>query len=345
VFAPSAAAEWISDAGSRSVELLPVPSSPVTVLSEVSETGSAPARPVVATEPPTATAAQLRSQPIAAAVAAPRQAIATATSRLANTLDDISARLKYYSGPVNDLLAGALALVRRTLLVRIPPTVSSSMYGGYVLREPDNPPASGLPADVIAAAQRIRAEAAAAEPQITRDMIDVANAYDGTMGGLDFRLKSEQSLARKIAERALASGNDPWLEAQKLSDVTRYTMVFPREKYAVSIIATVADLQQQSYQLRVKNYWQQGDPYQGINVAMIDPSGQKVELQFHTPASLAIKQGVRHKLYEIYRTSTEDNERWRLYQGMVFLSMLVPMPSWQVFQIGVLEYQPFEALS
>ena len=268
-----------------------------------------------------------------------------AATKIAQFLDGVAARLSSLApNPFTQFAAGALLLVRRTLFPTIPTVTAGQVYGGYVLRDPEKPPATGLSDDVIAAAQRIRAEAVAAEPEVTRDMIDLANAHGGKMEGLDFRLKSEQSLARKIADRVASSGNDAWSEAQKLSDVTRYTMTFPTGIYSESVLKTKADLEQQGYQLRVKNYWQQGDPYQGINVALTAPTGQKIELQFHTPESLAVKEGDLHKLYEIFRESQDNDERWRIYLEMTALAMTVPMPSYQVLDINALEFQPFEIL-
>lgn len=51
--------------------------------------------------------------------------------------------------------------------------------------------------------------------------------------------------------------------------------------------------------LKFRNAWG-GKFYQGINVQLLDPSGIKTELQFHTPNSYAIKQA-SHEVYEIRR--------------------------------------------
>lgn len=285
---------------------------------------------------------------MAAAAATPSPSITALQIRIAHFIDGVGAWLSGLpTNPITEFAAGALLLLRRALFPTIPPieaVTTGQVYGGYVLRTPDNPPAAGLSDDVIEAAQRIRADAAAAEPEVTRDMIDFANAHGGRMEGLDFRLKSEQSLARKIADRVQSNGGDPWAEAQKLSDVTRYTMTFPTAIYAQSVAQTVADLSLLGYQLRIKNYWQQGDPYQGINVALTAPTGQKIELQFHTPESLAVKEGDLHKLYEIFRESQDNDERWRTYLAMTALAMTIPMPSYQVLAITALEFQPFEIL-
>ena len=217
-------------------------------------------------------------------------------------------------------------------------------YGGYTLRPPANPQATGLPEDVVAAAREVRQRAAQLDRAITKQVIDIANDQGARLEGLEFRLKSEQSIARKVAERAAETGNDPLTIAQGLSDVTRYTMTFPRDEYVDAVNGALDDLRSQGNELRVKNYWLQGDRYQGINVAMTTPEGTKVELQFHTPRSLQVKEDT-HGLYEKFRVSTDNNERWKLFKQIVRASMSIPMPSWKVFSIGSLEYSRFETLS
>lgn len=214
-------------------------------------------------------------------------------------------------------------------------------YGGYTLKPVDNPGASGRPADVVAAAKAVRARAAESEPQITRDMIDVANANGGTMEGLDFRMKAESSLARKIDDEKAELGGDVQATASKMSDVVRYTMTFDDGNYVDGTAKTIADLEAQGYQMRVKNYWREGDPYQGINVAAVHPSGQKFELQFHTPGSVRAKEPI-HKEYETYRTARDNRTRWKTYARMTRMASKIAVPTGAVLAIGTPLFQGFQ---
>lgn len=220
------------------------------------------------------------------------------------------------------------------------PSEGTWSYGGYTLTPPPNPEATDAPEDVIAAARAVRERAADMDKAITKQMIDAANAHGARLEGLEFRLKSEQSIARKVQERAALTGKDPMAIAEELSDITRYTMVFPRQQYAASAVRVLKDLEEEGSALRIKNYWQQGDPYQGINVAITTSDDLKVELQFHTPGSIKAKE-VIHKYYEAFRESTNNDKRWSLYKRMVRIAMKIPMPSWRVFTIGVLEFNGF----
>ena len=229
-------------------------------------------------------------------------------------------------------------------------------YRGYVLSEPENPPAKeGTDPKVVEAAQGVRAMVVASEPAITRSMIDLALNNGGTLEGLDFRLKSEKSLARKIGQEADTQyGGAVGRAASAMSDVARYTMTFKDSDYVGGVKGTVADLESKGYVLRVKNYWEAGDPYQGINVAAVHPDGTKIEMQFHTPTSLDFKEPkldpgsplesqALHRQYERYRESTDPKERYQLYDSMSRISSHIPVPPppAALLGIGTLKRQPF----
>ena len=217
-------------------------------------------------------------------------------------------------------------------------------YGGYELIEPDNPPAeSKRGADSIAAAKAMRAKVAEVEPQITRDMIDAANKHKATMVGLNHRMKSEKSLARKIDdEKDLDFGGDAERAAANMNDVARYTMEYDGGDYVSGAEGVISDLEGQGYALEVKNYWADNDPYQGINIAAVHPNGTRFELQFHTPESSAVK-GKIHERYQKYRESDDPRTRYKEYDGMRRTAEDVPVPEPReaLMAIGELKTQPF----
>jgi hypothetical protein len=237
-----------------------------------------------------------------------------------------------------------------------------STYGGYDLGKVDNPPGEEgkRRPDSIAAARAERGRVAAIEPEITRDIIDVANNHGGKVEGLEFRLKSEKSLARKVdAERDdPANGGDPKKTAESMSDVARYTITYKDSEYVRAAEATVKDLEKQGYELRVKNYWQPGDPYQGINIAAVHPNGTRFELQLHTPTSLDFKEPklsaddpmrrqATHVLYEEYRESGSMRVRVSTYNTMrrQAAQIPVPPPPDRLRAIGEPKFQPLTSPS
>jgi hypothetical protein len=242
------------------------------------------------------------------------------------------------------------------------PTGSGGDYKGYSLGTPDNPPgeADKRRPDSIAAAKAVRDRIGAAEPEITRDMIDIAERHGAKMEGLDHRLKSEKSLARKIDDERddPKNGGDPVKTAEGMSDVARYTMTFKDQEYVEGAKATIADLEEQGYELRVKNYWVPGDPYQGINIAAVHPgTGVRVELQLHTPTSLdfkepklsaddPIRRQATHALYERYRESRDMRTRVSTYRSMMRLAAQIPVPVGAgLLAIGTPSFQPLTDLA
>lgn len=184
-------------------------------------------------------------------------------------------------------------------------------------------------------AHEVHQRALRLEPFLTKMMKELAQKFGGKLEGLMFCVKSKESIASKLA----AAGG----RVESLTDVNRYTMVFPVKEYVKSVKSVIDALKGYGYVLNIKNYWQPGNPYQGINVAISGVLGaSQVELQFHTPESLHVKETQLHSLYEIYRVSQDNHERWKLYQEMSRLAMQIPLPDWHVLNIGNLKYDMFK---
>ena len=218
-------------------------------------------------------------------------------------------------------------------------------YKGYELSEPDNPtPKSGeYPDDVVEAATQHREKIEKVESEITQLLIDLAEKNDARMEGLDFRLKSLKSLMRKIAaEKDSEHAGDAKKAADSMSDVARYTMAYEPDNYIDGVKDVVDEMQKLGYELRIKNYWKGGDPYQGINIAVTHPDGTNFELQFHTPQSVTDKEKI-HLIYEDYRKSKNAKERFKMYDRMVRIAakINVPPPTEKLLEIGIVKEQPF----
>ncbi len=195
------------------------------------------------------------------------------------------------------------------------------------------------PAEAKAQAAQLHANAAKVEPALTKAMTAVAVSQGNTMAGLDFKLKSQDSLARKIATDAMAQNITPQHAAASISDAVRYTMVAKPANYTSSAMATVQQLRGEGYTLQVKNYWQKGDAYQGLNIAAKSPSGTKFELQIHTQRSFESKNTVVHPLYDKYRSSTDMSTKVKLWNQMTSIADALPVPP-DVLGIPDLKMQP-----
>ena len=215
-------------------------------------------------------------------------------------------------------------------------------YKGYDLVEPANPlpgPDDDYPNEVVEAATAQREKLQEIEKEITSTLIDVSEKHGAIMIGLAARFKSVKSLARKINdERGDRTAEEA---AADMSDVIRYTMTYTPENYVSGAKAVIDDLKDAGYELKVKNYWKSGDPYQGINIAAVHPDGTRFELQFHTPQS-AVEKEVIHKVYDDYRIEKDPKKRWILYDRMTRMAERINTPLEDgILEIGEVRSQDF----
>lgn len=215
------------------------------------------------------------------------------------------------------------------------------IYTGQVLIIPaDEAVAANVPAQPAeeyagTLAREKLARAALEEPPITA-ILRQMESDACSLQGLDSRLKSEESLARKIQSDAAADGITEDEAAAKIADVLRYTLCIREDEYAATVKATLQKLTDAGCSvIKFKNTWG-GFGYRGINSQLKTPGGYVFELQFHTPASYNAKEEA-HKNYEAIRDpATSPEERNRLEEFSRDLFMQVPVPdgatelSWNV---------------
>jgi hypothetical protein len=207
----------------------------------------------------------------------------------------------------------------------------------------DKAPSSTRSPEAAKEAVALRARSAALEPKITEMVVARAGEHGGEVVGLRNRLKSTDSLARKIdADAVKEHGGDRAASAAAVSDSVRYTVKFDEEDYTNGVTATLESLERDGYSVRAKNFWQQGDPYQGMNVKATK-DGVTVELQFHTNSSFRAKASL-HPVYEEYRASKDNKVRRQAWDRMVQLASAIPKPAGYValLTVGSLTMQQFE---
>ncbi len=150
-------------------------------------------------------------------------------------------------------------------------------------------------------------KAKAAEPEVTKAMklLEIDGAH---LEGLDYRLKSSESLCRKILSDSHAKGVSLEEAASAIGDSLRYTLVADESNYSSIVGGSLKQLEGQGYKInKVKNFWGE-EIYQGINVSLTSPDEVKMELQFHTDSSYYTKEVLNHKYYEIARSETASIE-------------------------------------
>jgi multidrug efflux pump subunit AcrA (membrane-fusion protein) len=152
--------------------------------------------------------------------------------------------------------------------------------------------------------------AAQAEPELSAKLASmVADLPTSELAGFDARLKSFDSLARKVAtimaERSLPAD----LALSRVKDSIRYTVMTPGDEFAQASTAVTDRLVADGLEsVEFKNFFG-SDDYQGINTTWRDPSdGRTFEVQFHTPESFAAKTET-HPWYEELRLPGIDAAR------------------------------------
>ena len=175
---------------------------------------------------------------------------------------------------------------------------------------------SDLPDELIpevhAAAADVAAAAAAAEPRISEAVVSAVEAADGRMDRFETRLKSLDSLERKIADAVIKGDLTPSAARAEISDSVRYTAVLPFEGYWERGTAIGDELQELGYiRERVARGWAMDRGYAGRNDTFIAPDGTEFEVQFHTEESLAAAE-YTHPWYDEIRHA--DTPPWRAEQ-------------------------------
>ena len=158
----------------------------------------------------------------------------------------------------------------------------------------------------------------------------LATKHGGKMEGLAYHIKSEDSLIRKIVTESMENKyNARDVLVQNVKDALRYTMLVDDANYVKATLSTIEDMKDMGWQsFKVKNTWETGSSYKGVNTAWANPYGQYVELQFHTPVSFKVKMDQAHKIYEEIRlVGTTQARKTELNNVLKKVYEDVPAPS------------------
>ena len=168
--------------------------------------------------------------------------------------------------------------------------------------------------DLLDESQRIQVEASSKEiyeraikeePAVSAMMKSLEGA-DARLAGYDKRFKTLDSIKDKLARELYKSGN-----ISDINDSLRYTLILEESSYTETVIKKLAQLKQKGYEIKyLNNHWgANGLPtYQGLNITLLTPEKNMVELQFHTQSSFDVKQNLNHDFYEICRNKNTSKE-------------------------------------
>ena len=182
-------------------------------------------------------------------------------------------------------------------------------------------------AQALLLADAMEKKAAAAEPQVTA-LLQSMESEKASLTGLEHRLKSTESLERKILLNAHDMEVTPAEAAANINDVLRYTYLIGDADYTAGTKQIIDTLLAAGYQLvTFKNYWaNETTDYEGINTWFRTPEGVIFELQFHTPVSYDVKDK-GHVYYEIMRDEhSTPEEKAEAERKEKELFALIPFP-------------------
>lgn len=167
---------------------------------------------------------------------------------------------------------------------------------------------------------------------VQENVVRVVRDLGGEMRGLEYRMKTRDGVNDKIKREFRA--NTDWtvddVVREDVWDVVRFTGTFNHRGYYPNVASAANKLRDGFEVTKTKNYWADPEPeYQaGIHLKLVHKeTGQRVELQFHTPESYNVKTQI-HKLYEeARRPSTRGRRKKELKQAMDTQWSNVPSPT------------------
>jgi hypothetical protein len=175
------------------------------------------------------------------------------------------------------------------------------------------------------------------EPAVTRllKQIELGNPHGAVLVGIEHRLKSDERLKEKVADKMSLKGlPNPADAAREINDAVRYTFCVSAAEYVAAQANIGRQLGSAGYrEAHGRNHWLEDANYNGLNTRWTTPDGGRFELQFHTNESFYAKEQLTHPPYQRLRQhTTTPPERAELLAFQREVCAAVPMPAgiWQI---------------
>lgn len=165
----------------------------------------------------------------------------------------------------------------------------------------------------------IHRQAIRKEPQITKDIHNAVSKTSAKLYGLDHRLKTEDSINRKLK---IGKG---------IKDAVRYTAISNENDFVNNYRSIKKNLARLGYkETRCKNNWDLYDKgivkHKSVQCTFTDKEGYNFEIQFQTPSSQKVKDE-KVPLYEEARNpKTSIQRRKQLEKQMEQLAESIKDP-------------------
>lgn len=169
------------------------------------------------------------------------------------------------------------------------------------------------------------------EPRITKDVKYALKGTTARMYGLNNRLKTRNSLKRKIENDAYNEQISLADSASKIKDAVRYTALSDDSDFTKNYFKIKSNLESMGYsESRCKNFFDLYDKglvkHKSVQSVFKTPEGQTFEMQFHTKSS----QNAKNKKLPLYEEARKPGiskvRLTELEQKMDELAKNVPTP-------------------
>lgn len=162
-------------------------------------------------------------------------------------------------------------------------------------------------------ADNLYQNAVKAEPKITKDVKSVIKNSGAKIYGLKNRLKTKESLERKIKADSKEKDSSFNKTADSINDAIRYTAVLDDDNFVDGYNSIKESLAEKGYtEVRCRNYfdlYRQGKAnHKQLTSVYENQDGETFEVQFHTPSSIKVKE-VKTSLYEEVRNPNVSKRR------------------------------------
>lgn len=167
--------------------------------------------------------------------------------------------------------------------------------------------------------------------QITKDVTNAARKAGSKMYGLENKLKTKESISRKINKNAKEKNQSLSKSANDIKDAVRFTTISPEKTFVSSYEKVKKELERKGYkETRCKNYFElfrEGKvKHKSVQSTYATKDGYEFEIQFHTKASQDAKTK-KIPLYEERRSLNVTKKRAKeLENQMVNLALNVKDP-------------------
>lgn len=143
-------------------------------------------------------------------------------------------------------------------------------------------------------ASGINSKAQVKEVKITKDVTSAVKKAGGKMYGLENKLKTKESISRKIRTDSEEKNISFDESAKDIKDAVRYTMISDDKNFVSDYEKVKKDLESKGYkEERCKNYftlYKEGKAkHKSVQSVFSDKTGYKFEMQFQTPQSQKAK--------------------------------------------------------